>query len=163
SANDAPAIEKFGWTLLRRYGVVFRRILDRESMRTSGYELGKTYRSLEARGLIRGGHFISGVGGEQFALPEAIGRLRTIRKTAPGGELITVSGADPLNLLGILVPGPRLPAIATNRLLFRDGLPIATLEAGEIHKLNDVPELASATLESALPIRKLPATLRPYY
>jgi len=159
----APAIEKFAWTLLRRYGVVFRKILDRESVRISWYELGKVYRSLEARGLIRGGHFISGVGGEQFALPEAIGRLRTIRRAAPRGELITVSGADPLNLLGILVPGPRLPAIASNRLLFRDGLPIATLEAGEIHKLRDIPELPSATLESALTIRKLPAALRPYY
>ena len=132
-------------------------------MAISWYDLGKTYRSLEARGLIRGGHFISGVGGEQFALPEAIGRLRAVRKTALRGELITVSGADPLNLLGILVPGPRLPAIASNRLLFRDGLPIATLEAGQIRKLHDVPELSSATLESTLTIRKLPAGLRPYY
>lgn len=160
---SAAAIEKFAWTLLRRYGVVFRRLLDREALPISWYELGKVYRSLEARGLIRGGHFVSGVSGEQFALPDGIGRLRSIRKTEPRGELITVSAADPLNLLGTLVPGPRLPAIASNRLLFRDGLPIATLEAGEIHILREIPEVASATIESALKIRKLPAELRPYY
>ena len=85
------------------------------------------------------------------------------RKAPPRGELIGVSGADPLNLLGILVPGPRLPAITSNRILFRDGLPVATLEAGQIRKLQQVPELPDATLESALTIGKLPASLRPYY
>ena len=157
------AIETFARTLLRRYGVVFRRLLERESMNVSWYELGRVFRRLEARGEIRGGYFVGGVSGEQFALPEAIGLLRSIRKTAGKGELITLSGADPLNLLGILVPGPRLPAIASNRLLFRDGLPIATLEAGQIRKLHDIPELSFATLESTLTIRKLPAGLRPYY
>jgi ATP-dependent Lhr-like helicase len=68
-----------------------------------------------------------------------------------------------LNLLGILVPGPRLPAIASNRLLFRDGLPIATLEAGQIRKLHEIPELPSAIVEASLSVRKLPAALRPYY
>ncbi|MCI0534752.1 MAG: hypothetical protein L0Z50_05950, partial [Verrucomicrobiales bacterium] len=163
SISNASAVEKFAWTLLRRYGVVFRRMLDREAVPVSWYELGKAYRSLEARGLIRGGHFISGVGGEQFALAEAIGRLRAIRKTAGRGELIAVSGADPLNLLGILVPGPRLPALASNRVLFRDGLPVAILEAGQIRHLHDIPELASSAIESALTIRTLPPALRPYY
>ncbi len=157
------AVEKFAWTLLRRYGVVFRRLLERESMPMSWYELGKVYRSLEARGLIRGGHFISGVGGEQFTLPEAIGRLRSVRKATLQGELIAVSGADPLNLLGILAPGPRLPAIASNRLLFRDGLPVATLEAGQIHKLADEAEVDSSMLESVLKIGRLPVSLRAYY
>jgi ATP-dependent Lhr-like helicase len=148
---------------LRRYGVVFRRLLDRESVPVSWYELGKLYRSLEARGLIRGGHFVSGVSGEQFALPEAIAQLRAIRKRPPIGELITVSGADPLNLLGILTPGPRLPAIVANRLLFRDGLPVAILEGGQIRRLHELPELSSSKIESALTIGKLPAELRPYY
>src|SRR5262249_49558049 len=107
--------------------------------------------------------FVAGVSGEQFALPDAIGRLRAVRKTGHRGELITVSAADPLNLLGILVPGARVPAIASNRILFRDGLPIATLEAGQIHILQDVPDLSSSTLEAALSIRRLPASLRPYY
>jgi ATP-dependent helicase Lhr and Lhr-like helicase len=159
----APCLEQFAWKLLRRYGVVFRRILDRESAPVSWYDLGKVYRTLEARGLIRGGHFISGIGGEQFALPEAIGRLRSIRKEPLHGQLVTVSGADPLNLLGILTPGPRLPAIASNRLLYRDGLPIATLEAGQVRLLVASPEVPSATLEAALAIRKLPSALRPYY
>jgi ATP-dependent Lhr-like helicase len=160
---SAEAIEKFAWTLLRRYGVVFRRLLDREALPVSWYDLGKTLRSLEARGLIRGGHFVSGVSGEQFALADAIGRLRSIRKTEPRAELITVSAADPLNLLGTLIPGPRLPSTTANRLLFRDGLPVATLEAGKIQILREVPDLASATIESALKIHKLPAELRPYY
>jgi len=163
TSSRETALEKFAWTLLRRYGVVFRRLLDRESIPVSWYELGKVYRSLEARGLIRGGHFVSGVSGEQFALPEAIGQLRAVRKRPPAGELITVSGADPLNLLGILVPGPRLPGIVANRLLFRDGLPIATLEGGEIHYLREIPEVSSAAIESALRIGKLPSELRPYY
>jgi len=160
---SAAALEKFAWTLLRRYGVVFRRLLDREALPVSWYDLGKTYRSLEARGLIRGGHFVSGVSGEQFALSEAIGQLRAIRKTAPRGELIAISAADPLNLLGTLIPGPRLTAITANRLLFRDGLPIATLEGGKIQMLHEVPEVSSAAIESALKIHKLPPELRPYY
>src|SRR5437762_5174115 len=109
---DAPspdlAVEKFARVLLRRYGVVFRRLLDRESFSITWYQLGRIYRRWEARGEIRGGYFVGGASGEQFALPEAIGLLRSIRKTSPKGELITLSAADPLNLQGILTPGPRI-------------------------------------------------------
>src|SRR5207247_7057107 len=117
------AIEKFARTLLRRYGVVFRRLLERESLGVNWYELGRFYRRLEARGEIRGGYFVAGISGEQFALPEAIGLLRSIRKAPPNGELITLSAADPLNLQGILTPGSRIAALTANRILFRDGLP----------------------------------------
>src|SRR5213075_245946 len=127
AANGADArevaIEKFARVLLRRYGIVFRRSLERESFPITWYELGRIYRRLEARGEIRGGYFVGGVSGEQFALPEAIGSLRSLRKTAGKGELITLSGADPLNLQGILSPGARSPAFTANRILFRDGLP----------------------------------------
>src|SRR5262249_57613719 len=102
------AIEGQARALLRRYGIVFRRLLERESFSLSWYELGRVYRRLEARGEIRGGHFVSGVSGEQFALSDAIGFLRSVRKALPKGELVTISGADPLNLFGILVPGPRI-------------------------------------------------------
>src|SRR5206468_4563642 len=111
------AVEAFARVLLRRYGVMFRRLLERESLDASWFELGRVYRRLEARGEIRGGHFVGGVSGEQFARPEAIGLLRSLRNTAPTGELIPLSGADPLNLVGVLTPGPRIPAIGANRIL----------------------------------------------
>ena len=131
SAQRDAAVEKFARVLLRRYGVVFRRLLERESLGVTWYELGRIYRRLEARGEIRGGYFIAGVSGEQFALPEAIGLLRSIRKTAASNELITLSAADPLNLQGILTPGTRVAALTANRVSFRGGMPLAALEAGE--------------------------------
>jgi ATP-dependent Lhr-like helicase len=156
------AIEKFARVLLRRYGVVFRRLLERESFAITWYELGRIYRRLEARGEIRGGYFVGGVSGEQFALPEAIGLLRSIRKSPSSRELITLSAADPLNLQGILTPGPRIPAFTANRILFRAGLPIAALESREIRKLSDenIPDLQ---IENALRIGRLRPSLRPYY
>ena len=156
------AIEKFARVLLRRYGVVFRRLLEREAFPVTWYELGRIYRRFEARGEIRGGYFVGGVSGEQFALPEAVGLLRSIRKTSPNGELITLSAADPLNLQGILTPGSRIAAFITNRILFRDGLPIAALESGEIRKLSDEC-VADLEVETALRVGKLRPSLRPYY
>jgi ATP-dependent Lhr-like helicase len=157
------AIETFARILLRRYGIVFRRLLERESLRVSWFELGRVYRRLEARGEIRGGYFVSGVSGEQFALPEAIGLLRSIRKTAPKGELIAISGADPLNLAGILTPGPRISCITANRLLLRDGVPVAALEAGNIVMLENEEDGASNEIERALRVGKMSAPLRRYY
>jgi ATP-dependent Lhr-like helicase len=156
------ATEKLARVLLRRYGVVFRRLLERESFPITWYELGRIYRLLEARGEIRGGYFVGGVSGEQFALPEAIGLLRSIRKTSSNGVLITLSAADPLNLQGILTPGARIPAFSANRILFRDGLPIAALESGEIRKLSD-EQVSDLEMENALRIGKLRPSLRPYY
>ncbi|HWN23562.1 MAG TPA: hypothetical protein VNN16_00505, partial [Candidatus Sulfotelmatobacter sp.] len=129
AGSREAAIEKFARVLLRRYGIVFRRMLERESFPVAWYELGRIYRRWEARGEIRGGYFVGGVSGEQFALPEAIGLLRSIRKSSSNGELITLSAADPLNLQGVLTPGARIPAFTANRILFRDGLPIAALES----------------------------------
>ncbi|HEV3394217.1 MAG TPA: DEAD/DEAH box helicase [Chthoniobacterales bacterium] len=156
------ALEKFARVLLRRYGIVFRRLLERESLNATWYELGRIYRRLEARGEIRGGYFIAGMSGEQFALPEAIGLLRSIRKAAPSHELITLSAADPLNLQGILTPGSRIAAFTANRISFRNGLPLAALEAGEVRKLSDnrVPD---SEIETALKVGKLRPSLRPYY
>jgi ATP-dependent Lhr-like helicase len=156
------AIEKFARVLLRRYGIVFPRLLERESLPITWYELGRVYRRLEARGEIRGGYFVGGVSGEQFALPEAIGLLRSIRKSSSNGALITLSAADPLNLQGILTPGVRIPAFTGNRVLFRDGLPIAALESGEIRTLSD-EQTPDSQVENALRIGKLRPSLRPYY
>jgi ATP-dependent Lhr-like helicase len=163
AATTAEAVETYARVLLRRYGVVFRRLLERESLKVSWFELGRAYRRLEARGEIRGGYFVGGVSGEQFALPEAIGLLRAVRKRPSTGELVAISGADPLNLVGILTPGPRIAAIAANRILLRDGLPIAALEAGQIIKLEQHSGPDTRVVEGALNVGKMLPSLRRYY
>jgi ATP-dependent Lhr-like helicase len=157
------AMEAFARALLRRYGVIFRRLLEREPFNISWYELGRIYRRLEARGEIRGGYFVGGVSGEQFALPEAIGLLRSTRNAPTKGELITISAADPLNLVGILTPGRRITAISANRILLRDGVAIAALEAGQVTALDGSAEQGNGFIENALRLGTLPAALRPYY
>jgi ATP-dependent Lhr-like helicase len=157
------AVETFARVLLKRYGVVFRRLLERESLNVSWYELGRVYRRLEARGEIRGGYFVGGVGGEQFALPEAIGLLRSIRKLPAAGELVAISGADPLNLAGILTPGRRVAAIASNRLLLRDGVPIAALEAGTVQPLGPESTESQDAVDRALKLGTMSKELRLYY
>jgi ATP-dependent Lhr-like helicase len=157
------ALETVARTLMRRYGLVFRRLLERESFNVSWYELGRVYRTLEARGEIRGGYFVGGVSGEQFALPEAIGLLRSIRKAPAQGELVAISAADPLNLAGILIPGPRLTAITSNRILLRDGVPVASLEAGRATRLNGETQMPDHLIERTLCVGTMAPSLRPYY
>jgi len=141
-------------TLLKRYGVVFRSMLQRESGLPPWRDLVRVYRRLEARGEIRGGRFVSGFGGEQFASADAVGRLRAVRKTGKIEELVVLSAADPLNLVGILTPEARVPAIHTNRLLLKDGLPIAAIEAGELRRLAPT-ELGDEQLRALLGRRSL--------
>ncbi|AXI63715.1 ATP-dependent DNA helicase [Pseudomonas kribbensis] len=125
-------LEHIAMTLLRRYGVVFWRLLEREAdWLPSWRELLRTFHRLEARGEIRGGRFVSGLAGEQFALPEAIPLLREVRRRPHDGSLIAVCGVDPLNLAGTLIPGAKVPALASNRLVYRDGLPVAAEIAGK--------------------------------
>jgi len=134
--EDEPArVEKIVRALLKRYGILFRALLARESRLPPWRDLALVCRRLEARGEIRGGRFVKGFGGEQFALPEAVGRLRAIRKQDKTGALVAISAADPLNLVGVLTPEARVPAITGNRVLFRDGVPIAALEGGEVRRL----------------------------
>ena len=131
--GDAEAVEHVARILLRRYGVVFWRLLEREADRVPPWrDLLRVYRRLEARGDIRGGRFVAGFPGEQFAMPEAIGMLREVRRKPPSGAWISLSGADPLNLAGILTPGPRLAALTGNRLLYRDGIPVALCAGGVV-------------------------------
>jgi ATP-dependent Lhr-like helicase len=162
SAEREAAVEKFARVFLHRYGVVFRRLLERESFPVSWYELGRIYRRWEARGEIRGGYFVGGISGEQFALPQAIGLMRSMRKASVNGEPIALSAADPLNLQGILTPGPRIPALTANRILFSAGLPIAALEGGAIRKFADTL-VSDLQVETALRVGKLRPSLRPYY
>ncbi len=116
-------------------------------------------RRLEARGEIRGGRFVAGFSGEQFATPEAIGLLRDVRRKPPSDAYISLSAADPLNLIGILTPGPRLASVAGNRLLYKDGLPVATLAAGEIRYHEELPPKAQWEAQVALLRRHVPAVL----
>jgi ATP-dependent helicase Lhr and Lhr-like helicase len=105
-------------------------------------ELLRFYRRLESRGEVRGGRFVAGFSGEQFALPEAIGMLRATRRQEATDQWVSVSGADPLNLVGILTPGAKLPALTANRLLYRDGIPTAVLAAGELQFLEALGDQA---------------------
>jgi len=125
-------VEQIARALLKRYGVVFWRLLAREAQWLPPWrELLMAYRRMEARGDIRGGRFVAGFSGEQFALPEAVGVLRSARNEEKTGRLVCVSGVDPLNLAGILVPGAKVPALYSNRVLFRDGVAVAALVGGE--------------------------------
>jgi ATP-dependent Lhr-like helicase len=135
---DAETLETIALTLLRRYGVMFWRLLEREASWLPNWrELLPAFHRLEARGDIRGGRFIAGFSGEQFALPEAIPLLREMRRRAHDANLVCISGIDPLNLCGTLLPGPKVPALAGNRILFRDGAPVATIIAGKIDYLEE--------------------------
>jgi len=139
AAPDAPppaSVEHVARALLRRYGVVFWRLLAREASWLPPWrDLLRVYRRLEARGEIRGGRFVAGFSGEQYALPDAVGTLRDLRRRGETDEFVSLSGADPLNLVGILTPGTKLPAITRNRLLLRDGLPVAWLAGGDVQFL----------------------------
>jgi ATP-dependent helicase Lhr and Lhr-like helicase len=137
-ARAAP-IEHAARTLLKRYGVVFWRLLAQEPGWLPPWrDLLRIYRRLEARGEIRGGRFVAGFSGEQFALPDAVGLMREIRRRPASGEWVSLSGADPLNLIGILTPGQRLPALTANRVVYRDGLPVAALTGGKAQFLTDL-------------------------
>jgi ATP-dependent Lhr-like helicase len=151
AATEAERVEQIARTLLRRYGVVFLRMLEREAGSLPKWrDLLRVYRQLEARGEMRGGRFVAGFSGEQFALPEAVAQLRSTRRQDDDGALVSLSGADPLNLAGILMPGPKLPAVAGNRVLFRDGIPIAFLEAGEVRFLEQLDASVEAQARMAL-------------
>jgi ATP-dependent Lhr-like helicase len=160
TAVQGDLVEHAARTLLRRYGVVFWKLTEREAAWLPSWrDLLRCYRRLEARGEIRGGRFVAGVSGEQFAAPEAIGLLRDARRAERTGALISVSGADPLNLVGILTPGPRLPALTGNRVLFRDGVPLAVLAGGEVRFLDAVEPEAEWPARNALLRRQVPPVL----
>jgi ATP-dependent Lhr-like helicase len=150
TARDKPepeAIEHIARTLLRRYGVVFWKLLEREApWLPSWRELLRVYHRLEARGEIRGGRFVEGLVGEQFAMPEAIAPLRAVRQRADDGELVCLSGSDPLNLVGTVLVGDKVPALAGSRVLYRDGAAIAALIGG---KAAPLIELSPADAQAA--------------
>jgi ATP-dependent helicase Lhr and Lhr-like helicase len=159
-ATIEAAVEAQAWALLRRYGVVFRKLLMRESIAAPWRDLTRVYRRLEARGEIRGGRFVSGMSGEQFALPRAVERLREVRRTTHDGRLLTICTADPLNLSGIVTSGDRIRAAVRNRLVYRDGIPIAALEGESVRELAPIDPSIAADVSRALSRRQLPALYR---
>ena len=128
---------QWAWQLLRRWGVVFRDLLEREPGAPRWFELLQVLRRLEARGEVRGGRFITGVAGEQFALGDTVRLLRQLRDEGPKQELVVISAADPLNLVGILTTHERVPSIASNRVAYVDGVPVAALVAREVRYFNE--------------------------
>jgi ATP-dependent Lhr-like helicase len=168
--TEEQVAEAQAWQLLRRYGIVFRRLLERESLLAPWRDILRVYRRLEARGEIRGGRFVGGFSGEQYALPEAVGALRAVRResglgTRKSGELVAVSGADPLNLVGIVTPGDLLPALATNRILYRDGMPVAVKASdgrGGERLLVEVTPEEEQLLRNALIRRRAAPLVRAY-
>ncbi len=133
------AVDHIARVLLRRYGVVFRKLLERESGLPPWRELFYVYRRMEARGEIRGGRFVSGFAGEQFALPEAADLLRSIARDS-AVDRISISAADPLNVIGIVTSGDRVPALSGNRALFEQGIPVAVQAGGDVRFLKAVAE-----------------------
>jgi ATP-dependent Lhr-like helicase len=147
-----PHVDHIARVLLRRYGVVFRKLLEREDGLPPWRELHYVYRRLEARGEVRGGRFVSGFAGEQFALPEAAAALR---KTAKNGarERVSIAAVDPLNLAGIITPGEKIARLPGNRLLYEAGVPIAVHAGGEVRYLAELDAPAQWTVKNLL-IRK---------
>lgn len=154
--TDPEAVEHLCRTLLDRWGVVFWKLLDREADWLPPWrELLLCLRRLEARGEIRGGRFVAGYSGEQFALPEAIGPLREARRQPHAGEYLSVSAADPLNLVGILTPGGRVPSLTGNRVLYCDGVPLALFVAGQVRFLQALDPETQWRAQNAL-LRRQP-------
>jgi ATP-dependent Lhr-like helicase len=132
--------ERWAWLLLNRYGVVFRDLLARETVAPSWRDLAPIFRRLEMRGEIRGGRFVHGVAGEQFALPDAVERLRKHRDEPSEPQWSIVSAADPLNLVGIVTRDPRVPSKRGNRLLFLNGRPVAARESRQMRWISDLKD-----------------------
>ena len=160
--TDSETLVTIARVLLRRYGVVFRRLADCENFAPPWRELVRVFRNLEARGEIRGGGFVEGVWGEQFALTEAVNRLRIIRREPKDGALVSISAADPLNLTGVITPGRHVPSQFKNRILYRDGVPVAVKEGKEIRLLTDFERTEKWKIQNALIQRNVSPKLRAY-
>ena len=159
---DKESLITIARALLRRYGIVFRRLIERENVAAPWRELVRVLRTLEARGELRGGRFVEGFWGEQFALPEAVAMLRDKRREAKSGKLVSVSAADPLNLTGIVTPGKRVSSLFNNRILYRDGVPIAVRDGKEIKFLAELDRTEKWYIHSALIKRNISPRLRAY-
>lgn len=144
--DGADPLEAWALQLLRRYGIVFPELLDRELGAPRWRDLVRVYRRAEARGEIRGGRFVANFVGEQFAAPEAVERLRTTQRADGDDQVVILSACDPLNLAGITSPGRRVPAVSDNKVVYRNGVPVASVEGGSIEWRNAPDDLARRRL-----------------
>jgi ATP-dependent Lhr-like helicase len=172
---ERERIEELTRTLLLRYGVIFRKLVQRERTAPPWREMLRVLRRMEDRGELRGGRFVSGVWGEQFALPNAIPLLRAQQKqaqtpdTMPDGDagLVTISAADPLNLTGVITPGERIASRNSERILYRNGAPVAVYDGDELRWLKNAAEAGAAPAESARMIERMrrvvPPKMRAFY
>ncbi|HBN22098.1 MAG TPA: ATP-dependent DNA helicase, partial [Holosporales bacterium] len=147
---------------LMRYGVVFRKLLERESFAPPWRDLVRALRLLELRGEVRGGRFVEGVTGEQFALPEAVAGLRDARRKQKSGALVSISASDPLNLMGIITPGKRVSSHYKNRVLYRDGVPAAFKEGSETRLLSEFAQSEEWSIKQTLIKRNFSPKLKAY-
>ena len=131
-SSNEDSVEERARQLLLRYGIVFPEVLAREPLSPPWRLLVRVYRRAEAKGEIRGGRFVTGFVGEQFASPEAVDMLRSVKRAEPNGRMTLISACDPLNLVGILTPGPRVTAVLGNYVALRDGVPVASFQSGEV-------------------------------
>ncbi len=148
--NPQERLQAWAWQLLRRWGVVFRDLLAQEDAAPKWWELVPWFRRMEARGELRGGRFITGVAGEQFALEATVTQLRRHRETGLQPDVMTLSAVDPLNLVGVITPPPRVPALATNRLLYVRGTPTVAWQGGEVVWLRKVNQTEQRRLTAIL-------------
>ena len=139
-------------SLLRRYGVVFRAVIQRETLLPPWRELLNYLRRMEDRGEVRGGRFVDGFSGEQFALPEALGLLRQAKTASEQPVYSVISACDPLNLGGLIVPGVKTPSVTGNRILLENGLPVARIIGDELQEFANISAEASREANSRLPV-----------
>jgi len=154
--NRFERVEHIVRILLQRYGVIFRKLLERETGLPGWRDLLYILRRLEARGEIRGGRFVQGFAGEQFALPDAADQLKKIHKQPTRGELIILSTADPLNLTGLITPGERIAAKASNRIIYRDGIPLASSQKDQVTFLAEIAATEEWAIRNLLLRRNVP-------
>jgi ATP-dependent Lhr-like helicase len=157
-ATREDAVGGLAWALLARYGVVFRRVLAHEATGVAWRELVRVYRRLEARGDIRGGRFVSGMSGEQYALPDAVDRLRELRRSGLDEALIAISGADPLNLTGLVTSGDRIRVAAGTRIVYRNGVPVTAMEGDMLRPLADLDPAVAADAAAMAAGRRVPVS-----
>ncbi len=166
AALDDEQLERLIMIYLARWGVLFKRVLERESVTLPWRVILQKLRAMELQGSIRGGRFIAGIAGEQFALPESVSTLRQFAKNQEAAErsteYVSVAAADPVNLLGIVLPETKLAKLAKNRVLYKDGLPLAVLEKNEVRFLREVQAEEQWQLQQVLTQREYPARLRAY-
>lgn len=155
-------LESIAMMLLKRYGIIFRKLAEKEKVLHLWYDLLKIYRKMEARGTIRGGRFVEGFGGEQYALPEAVSAVRSLRKQEQTEKYVSISASDPLNLTGYITPGKRVPSFYGNRILYKNGVPVALKEGKDVIFMNDFDAETQWNLKKILLHREIQPELRPY-